>query len=161
MDVIQRPRQIGFTLIELLVTVAIVAVLASLTLPLAETVARRNKEQELKYALRQIRNAIDGYKKATDDGRVPKGPGESGYPENLEVLVKGAKNQKDPNGRMLYFLRSIPRDPFADQTLSADGTWGKRSYESSHDDPREGADIYDVYSLNQGTGINGIPYREW
>lgn len=146
---------------ELLITVAIIAVLASLTLPLAETAARRNKEQELKYALRQIRTGIDAYKKAGDEGRITRGVGESGYPKRLELLLEGVKDQKDPKGRVLHFLRAIPRDPFADQTIPAADTWGKRSYESAHDDPREGDDVFDVYSLHPGTGINGIPYRQW
>lgn len=156
-----RQRQLGFTLIEMLITLAIVAILSTLLLPLAETSARRSKEQDLKYALRQIRDGLDAYRKAADEGRLGATGDRSGYPSSLETLVSGIEDQKDPKRRKLYFVRAIPRDPFADPTLSAEETWGKRSYASSHDDPREGDDIYDVYSRSSASGLNGIPYREW
>lgn len=152
----------AITLIEMLVTLAIIAVLATLTLPLAATVAKRSKEQDLKYALRQIREGLDGYKRAVDTGRIVQSPDLSGYPKTLETLVDGVVDEKDPKRRKMYFLRTIPADPFAaDVGVPAAATWGKRSYASSHDDPKEGDDVFDVYSLNPGTGLNGIPYREW
>lgn len=156
-----RRRQPGFTLIEMLVTLAIVAILSTLLLPLAETTARRTKEQDLKHALRQIRDGLDAYRKAADEGRLGVTTDRSGYPPSLEVLVSGVEDQKDPKRRKLYFLRTIPRDPFAEPGVSAEETWAKRSYGSSHDDPREGDDIYDVYSRSTAVGLNGIAYREW
>lgn len=152
----------GFTLMELLVTLSIIAVLASMVLPLAEAASRRNKEQELRTALRDIREGIDAYKHAVDDGRIAKKATESGYPNSLETLVAGVEDQKDPKRRKLYFLRRIPRDPL-NPNLSADAasTWGKRSYASPPDDPCEGDDIYDIYSLAPGTGMNGVPYKDW
>lgn len=161
---LQRPPRYctGFTLIELLVTVAIVAVLASLVMPLAETAVRRNREQDLKYALRQIRTGIDAYKKAADEGRIPVTVGEPGYPKSLDLLVDGVEDRKDPKHRKIYFLRAIPRDPFStDLSLQALDTWGKRSYQSSYDAPQEGDDVFDIYSQQPGTGLNGVPYREW
>jgi general secretion pathway protein G len=153
----------GFTLIELVVTVAIVALLATLAFPLAEVVVKRNKEQELRQALREIRSALDAYKEAVDEGRVEHSVEKSAYPESLKVLVDGVPDLSSADRKkMIYFLRRIPRDPmFTDASLPADETWGKRSYESSYDAPEEGADVYDVYSLAQGTGLNGIPYRDW
>ena len=152
----------GFTLIELVITVAIVALLASVAMPLNELVVQRAKEHDLRRALRDIREAIDSYKQASDDGRIPKRVGESGYPKRLEDLVEGVEDQKSPRKERMYFLRRIPRDPFAgDSNLSAAATWGKRSYSSPPDAPREGDDVFDVYSLATGTGINGRPYREW
>jgi general secretion pathway protein G len=152
----------GFTLIELVITVAIVALLASVALPVSELVVQRTKEQELHRTLRQLRDAIDAYKQASDEGRIRKSVGDSGYPKKLEELAEGVEDQKSPKKDKIYFLRRIPRDPLAtDPTLSASSTWGKRSYASPPDDPREGDDVFDVFSLAQGKGINGQPYREW
>ena len=152
----------GFTLIELVITVAIVALLASVALPVSELAVQRTKEQELRRTLRQIREAIDLRKQASDEGRIQKSVGDSGYPKKLEELAEGVDDQKTPKKEKIYFLRRIPRDPLnADPTLSAAATWGKRSYASPPDDPKEGDDVFDVFSLAQGKGINGQPYRDW
>jgi general secretion pathway protein G len=155
-------RSRGFTLIELVITVAIIAVLASVALPLNELTAQRAKEQDLRRALREIRAALDAYKQASDEGRILKRVGESGYPRRLEDLAEGVEDQKNPKKDRIYFLRRIPRDPLAtDADASAADTWGKRSYASPPDDPKEGDDVFDVYTLAAGTGLNGRPYREW
>jgi general secretion pathway protein G len=152
----------GFTLIELVITVAVVALLASIALPVTELAVTRAKEQELRRSLRDIREAIDSYKQAADEGRVRKSINESGYPKKLEQLVEGVEDEKSPKKEKIYFLRRLPRDPFSsDPALSAGATWGKRSYASPPDEPREGDDVFDVYSLATGKGINGQPYREW
>ncbi len=152
----------GFTLIELVITVAIVAILASVALPLNELTVQRSKEQDLRRALREIREAIDVYKQASDEGKIRKSIGESGYPKKLEELVEGMDDQKSPKKERIYFLRRIPRDPLAsDPNLSPEATWGKRSYASPPDDPKEGDDVFDVYTRADGKGINGRPYREW
>lgn len=152
----------GFTLLELVIAVAIIAILASVAVPLNELVVQRAREQDLRRALRDIREAIDGYKQASDEGRIEKRVGESGYPRRLEDLVEGVEDQKSPEKKKIYFLRRIPRDPLASEpSLPAAATWGKRSYASPPDAPREGEDVFDVYSLATGSGINGRPYREW
>ena len=152
----------GFTLIELVVTVAIVAVLASVALPFNELIVQRSKEQDLRRALREMREAIDTYKQASDEGRVQKRVGETGYPRKLEDLVEGVEDQKNPKKERIYFLRRLPRDPLAaDPALSPAESWGKRAYASPPDDPREGEDVFDVFSRAAGTGINGRPYKEW
>lgn len=157
-----RSQSNGFTLIELLVTVTIIMILATMTLPLAETAVKRNREQELHAALWHIREALDAYKHASDEGRIAKNADESGYPKKLEDLVNGIEDIKDPKKRKMYFLRSLPRDPFnPDTSIPAAETWGLRSYASPPDDPKEGDDIFDVFSLAEGTGLNGHPYREW
>lgn len=152
----------GFTLIELVVTVAIVGVLALAAAPLLETTVRRQQESELRAALREVRGAIDAYRRAADDGKIAKKADESGYPARLEDLYQGVENRQDPGKGKLYFLRRLPRDPFnRDSTLSAVQTWGQRSYTSPPDAPREGADVFDIYSLSEVRGSNGLPYREW
>ena len=159
-----RSRRIGrgFTLVELVITVAIVALLASAAFPLAELGAQRARERELRSALRQIRDAIDAYKQAVDEGRIAKSVGDSGYPKKLEALVEGVEDQKSPKREKIFFLRRIPRDPFdTDAEARPVATWGKRSYASPPDDPKQGDDVFDIYSRAPGTGINGRPYREW
>lgn len=151
----------GFTLIELMVAVALIALFATLALPLQELAVKRSQETELRAALRQIREALDAYKQAGDEGRIPILSGESGYPKSLSVLVQGVKDQRSPTGANIYFLRRVPRDPFAQSGGRAEDSWGLRSYQSSYEQPRKGEDVYDVYSLSSEVGINGIPYRQW
>lgn len=155
-------RQQGFTIVELLMTIVIVSILASVAFPMAELAIQRNKEQDLRRALREIRQALDAYKQAGDEGKIARKPGESGYPSSLELLVNGVTDTKNPTGAKIYFLRRIPRDPFfTDTSVPPGGTWEKRSYASSPDDPKEGDDVYDIFSTMSGIGLNGIPYREW
>jgi len=152
----------GFTIVELLVTVVIVGILASAIFPLAELSFQRGREQELRSALRELRSAIDAYRQAVDDGRILKNQDESGYPRRLEDLVNGVPDAKNPKGGRLVFLRRIPRDPMIRDTGIPDAkTWGRRSYASPRHEPREGDDVFDVYSLAPGNGMNGVPYREW
>lgn len=154
-------RARGFTLIELLVTLALIGLVASIALPVAELTTLRLKEGELRSALRQIREGLDAHKQAVDEGRIILRAGDSGYPRSLNVLVEGVEDARSPTRAKINFLRRIPRDPFADPALKPEDTWGKRSYQSPPDRPRPGDDVYDVYSLAPGTGINGIQYREW
>lgn len=161
-------RMRGFTLIELLVTLTILALLASAAAPMMQLAAKRSKEQELRRALWEIRDAIDAYKQAVEDGLIVSSPDRSGYPPNLAVLVKGVVNSKDPKLRKLIFLRQVPRDPFAtDETASNEATWRKRSYASSFEEEDSGfaelkdEDVYDVRSKSGSIGLNGRPYSEW
>lgn len=152
----------GFTLIELMVTLAIVALLATIVLPVTEIALQRQKEQELRLALRDIRTAIDAYKHAVDEGRIVRSIDGSGYPKDLATLVHGVPDARDPKGRKIYFLRQLPRDPtFPDVNAPAGETWGKRSYASEPEAPREGDDVFDIYSLSDQLGLNGVPYRDW
>lgn len=153
---------LGFTLIELLITVAIVALLASVALPLSELAVQRSREQDLRRSLREIRDALDAYKRAGDEGRIARAADQSGYPPNLAALVDGVPDAKSPSGARIYFLRRIPRDPMSvDTSAPAERTWGTRSYESPPDAPRPGRDVFDVYSLSDRSGLNGLPYRDW
>lgn len=152
----------GFTLIEMVVTVAIVGILASAAVPMVEINAQRERESELRLALRQIRNGIDAYHAAYRAGRIEQRSGVSGYPSDLGALVRGVVDVTDPEGKKIYFMRRIPRDPFyPDPAVDAERTWAKRSYASPPEAPREGADVFDVYSQSDRTGLNGVPYREW
>lgn len=145
----------GFTLIELVITVAILGLLASVALPLAEVSVQRAKEQELRRSLRDIRDAIDAYKRASDEGVIDKALNKSGYPPSLAVLVEGAVDRKDPKGGRIHFLRRVPHDPVSGEP------WGLRSYASPADTPQSGDDVYDVHSKSAHAGLNGVPYREW
>ena len=157
----QCSRQPGFTLIELVITVAIVGVLALLAAPLMEVTAQRHKEAELRLALRQIREAIDAYHQAVLDKKIESPADASGYPPDLQSLVAGVPDITKPERTRIYFLRRLPRDPMnPDATLPPAETWGKRSYASPPDAPSPGEDVYDVYSLSDAVGLNGVPYRE-
>jgi len=145
-------------LVELVVTLAIVGLLASAAFPLASVSVQRTKEQDLRRALIDIRSALDRYKRLADLGHIEKQPGASGYPPALNVLVDGVKDTKDPDARLIYFLRKLPADPFNN---SESPSWGLRSYESSSLDPQEGDDVFDVYSLSSSSGLNGVAYATW
>jgi general secretion pathway protein G len=152
----------GFTLIELLVAVAIVALLASVALPLSELSVQRGKEEDLRRSLREIREAIDAYKRATDENRIKRAADESGYPPSLNVLVDGVTDTRSPSGTKIYFMRRLPRDPFnTDASAPAAQTWGLRSYDSPPETPQAGRDVFDVYSKHHANGLNGIPYKDW
>jgi general secretion pathway protein G len=156
-----RPR--GFTLIELVITVAIVALLAAAVVPSAQLMYQRQRESELRDALRTIRTGIDAYRKAAESGRIKKEADKSGYPPDLQTLVDGVDDASSPKeGVKIYFLRRVPRDPFwPDATGPATDTWGLRSYASAPDDPQPGDDVFDVYSRSTKIGLNGVPYHDW
>ncbi|MBV8503805.1 MAG: type II secretion system protein [Paucibacter sp.] len=155
-------RGTGFTLIELMISLAILAALAMVVVPVVQTQVQRAREQQLQRALTEIRQAIDSYKRAGDEGRIAKVAGRSGYPPTLETLVEGVADQRDPKHRKIHFLRRVPPDPMRPEAAeNAAAGWGKRSYDSEADDPQEGDDVYDVYSRSAGSGLNGVPYRLW
>lgn len=155
-------RASGFSLIELLVVVAIMAILASIGMPLAELSHQRSKEEDLRRCLREIRGGLDAYKRLVDDGRIERAVDGTGYPPDLAALVDGVKDARSPTGAKLYFLRRLPRDPMhADASVPAAETWTLRSYASPPDDPRPGKDVFDVHSKSPLTGIDGTHYSSW
>jgi general secretion pathway protein G len=152
----------GFTLIELVVTVALVGILASVAVPLGDLGLQRAREHQLRSGLQEIRTAIDAYKRAYDAGRILPRVGATGYPRTLAELAGGVEDAKSPVPSKIYFLRRLPRDPFyPDREAAAEDTWGKRAYASPPESPQEGADVFDVYSRSQRTGLNGQIYQEW
>lgn len=152
----------GFTLIELLVTLAILALLGTIVAPAAQVTVQRRQELELRRSLREIRHAIDDYKKAADEGRIARTAGATGYPPKLDALVDGVADLRSPKHAKIFFLRRLPRDPFNPEPDQPEAqSWGRRSYASEAADPREGDDVYDVYSTSERLGLNGVPYRKW
>jgi general secretion pathway protein G len=154
-------RSRGFTLIEMLVVLAMLGVLASAARPLLELSVQRTREHELRQALRTLREAIDAHKRAVEAGSVAHSPEDSGYPPQLQALVDGIADAKSPNGRKLYFLRRLPRDPFAPADQPAAETWGLRAYESAPDDPRPGKDVFDVFSRSERKALDGTRLKDW
>ena len=152
-----RPTR-GFTLVEMLAVLAVLAILAMGVLPLAQLAQQRQKEQALQHALWEIREALDTFKRAADQGLLSQGVAPSGYPVSLEVLIQA---QRDTQGRWQRFLRQVPRDPFADEGLSAAQGWALRSYASEDNAPRPGGDVYDVHSRSPVVGSNGVPVAQW
>jgi general secretion pathway protein G len=149
-------RQAGFTLAELVMVAAVLVALAAVTLPVAKFTAKRSKEADLRLYLREMRTAVDDYKRYSDAGMIPVDLGTEGYPKDLEVLVKGVDLVGQVDKKM-KFLRRIPVDP-----MTGKDEWGLRSYQDAPEATSWGGeDVYDVYSLSRGVGLNGVPYRKW
>jgi general secretion pathway protein G len=150
----------GYSFIELLVVSAVLLVLASAVMPLAQLTVQRQREIELRRTLRELRTAIDRYKDSVDQGLIG-GPdvrlGSEGYPPDLETLVEGVSVVNDATGRKLRFLRRIPVDP-----MTRSDEWGMRSYQDRPDSTSWGGqNVYDVYTQSSGTGLDGTRYRDW
>jgi general secretion pathway protein G len=151
-----RRREGGFTLAELVTVAAIMTILATVTLPVVKFTVKRQKEAELRMALREMRTAIDEYKRYADSALIEIDLGAEGYPKKLEVLVEGVEivGQVD---KKLKPLRRLPVDP-----MTGKDEWGLRSFQDEPDATSWGGEnVYDVYSLSEGVGLNGVPYRKW
>jgi general secretion pathway protein G len=152
--------QRGYSFVELLVVTAILFILASAVMPLAQVTAQRQREVELRAALRQMRTAIDKFKDAVDQGRIAATelkPGSEGYPPDLETLVEGVPMQNDQSGVKLKFLRRIPIDPMTNST-----EWGMRSYQDRPDATTWGGQsVFDVYTKSEATALDGTKYKDW
>ena len=150
----------GFTFIELLVTVGVLMVLASAALPLARVTMKRQREAELRKALREMRTAIDKFKDLADTQiispmEVPFGS--EGYPKSLAKLVEGVSRNNDASGTKIKFLRRIPTDP-----MTGEAEWGMRSYQDRPDSTAWGGqNVYDVYSKSTGVALDGTKYKDW
>ena len=153
-------REHGYSFVELLVVTAIMFILASAVMPLAQVTAQRQREVELRAALRQMRTAIDRFKDAVDQGRIAASelkPGSEGYPPDLETLVEGVPMQNDQSGVKLKFLRRIPIDPMTNTT-----EWGMRAYQDRPDSTSWGGQsVFDVYTKSGATAIDGTKYKDW
>jgi general secretion pathway protein G len=146
----------GYTLVEMSIVVVLLSILALVALPVSRYTSKRLKEAELRQELRTMRNAIDEFKRYSDAGLIPVELGTDGYPAELEVLIEGVDivGQVDMEKR---FLRRIPADP-----MTGEAEWGLRSYQDEPDSTSWGGEnVYDVYSLSEGAGLNGVPYSQW
>ena len=154
-----RRRERGTTFIEVLAVAAIVAILAAAILPLSRVTRQRQREIELRRSLREMRTAIDRFKDGVDRGQIGGSDvrlGSEGYPQSLETLVEGV-NQVGRPGFKLKFLRRIPEDPF-----SGKAEWGMRCYQDDHDSSSWcGDNVYDVYSLAEGSALDGTKLKDW
>jgi general secretion pathway protein G len=150
----------GYTFVELLIVAGIIIILASAVMPLARVTARRQREAELRRALREMRTAIDKFKDAADLGQIGSldiKVGSEGYPADLQQLVDGVNAANDATGRKLKFLRRVPVDPMTRST-----EWGLRSYQDKPDTTRWGGqNVFDVYTTFDGTALDGTKYRDW
>ena len=144
----------GFTLIELVVAATILAILTMMALPLARVTIQREKEKRLHQALWEMRDAIDRYKDAADQGKFQTKVDSMNYPPDLDTLVKGVDGQA---GKKYRFLRSIPTDPMTNSK-----EWGLRSMQDDPDsDSWGGQNVFDVYTKSEGTALNGEKYKDW
>jgi general secretion pathway protein G len=153
-------RADGYSFIELLVVTTIVLILASAVQPLAKVTIQRQKESELRRALRDMRDAIDKFKDAADQGMIPSTElkaGSEGYPPDLETLVEGVSVANDASGRKLKFLRRVPLDP-----MTGEAEWGLRAYQDKPDTTSWGGqNVFDVRSLSNATALDGSKYKDW
>lgn len=158
-SIVPRPRPgrgHGYTLAELVLVCTLLVILAGVALPIAKVSVKRSKEADLRLALRMMRNAIDEYKRFTDAGLIPVELGSEGYPPDLETLVEGVDVVGQIDSRV-RFLRRIPIDP-----MTGDTEWGLRAYQDEWDSRSYGGgNVYDVYSLSEGVGLNGVEYGLW
>jgi general secretion pathway protein G len=150
----------GFTFLELVIVTAILMILASTIMPMAQVTAQRQRDVELRRSLREMRTAIDKFKDAVDQGQIPTTelePGNEGYPPDLETLVNGVSAANDATGRKLKFLRKIPIDPMTNST-----DWGKRAYQDRPDSQSWGGkNVFDVYTTYKGTALDGTKFQDW
>jgi len=150
----------GYTFVEVVVVSAILLILASAVLPLAQVTSQRQREAELHRTLREVRTAIDKFKDAVDSGQIAVSelePGSEGYPPDLETLVEGVNAANDASGRKLKYLRRIPIDPMTNGM-----EWGLRAYQDKPDSSSWGGhNVYDVYTRSTATGLDGTKYRDW
>jgi general secretion pathway protein G len=153
-------RAEGYSFIELMVVTTIVLILASAVQPLVRVTMQRQKESELRRALRDMRDAIDKFKDAADQGMIPTTEvkaGSEGYPPDLETLVEGVSVANDASGRKLKFLRRVPIDP-----MTGEAKWGLRAYQDKPDTTSWGGqNVFDVRSLSGGTALDGTKYKDW
>jgi general secretion pathway protein G len=150
----RRPLELGFTLAELVMVVALVAVLSTIALPVAKFTVKRQKEAELRLALRQVRTAIDEYKRLSDQGLIPIKLGGEGYPEELEELVEGVEIVGQATKHR--FLRRIPIDPMTREE------WELRSYQDDPDATSWGGEnVYDIRTTSEGVALDGTNYSDW
>ena len=151
-----RHTRRGFSLVELALVCACILILTGMIVPVTRFGVTRQREMELREALRTMRTAVDDYKRLSDQGLIPVDLDTEGYPKTLEKLVEGV----DLVGQIKKkrrFLRKIPIDP-----MTGKAEWGLRSYQDEPDTRSWGRqNVYDVYSLSDKTGLDKTKYKDW
>ena len=112
---------------------------------------QQEKEQQLRIALEQIRDAIDHYRGMADRGKIMTPVGSRNYPVDLETLVKGV----EAHGKTIKFLQKIPVDP-----MTGTMDWGLKRVPGGVAAP-QGGGIFDVYTKSDGTALDGTKYQDW
>ncbi len=148
----------GMTLLELIIACSILLILSTAALPIARYTIVREREKELHYDLRQMRDAIDRYKDLADRNLIRVEVGSEGYPPDLDTLVKGVPlGGAGATGKSIRFLRRVPVDPMTKKT-----DWGLRSVQDDPDSQSWGGkNIFDVYTKSTGTALDGTKYSDW
>jgi general secretion pathway protein G len=185
----RRNSDAGLTLLELIFTIGILLILSTAAIPVFRMTVQHRKEAELRYDLREMRNAIDRYKDDADKNLIRTEVGSENYPPDLQTLVDGvtisggnggigvsaaavaSASQLSPSqsissaaggalSDMPSKVRYLRKVPV--DPMTGKGDWGMRSVQDDPDSTSwSGHNVFDVYSQSTGTATDGTKYSDW